>query len=72
MTGEETTRLVTLANRIAANLAFYEDGAERTADHLRRFWAPSMRHGLVQHLTAGGEGLTAVARGAAECLAREG
>jgi formate dehydrogenase subunit delta len=38
----EIEQLVKMANQIAANFNFHENGAERLADHLRRFWAPIM------------------------------
>ena len=43
----EREHLVRMANQIAANFRFHEDAANRVADHLRRFWAPSMKHQLL-------------------------
>lgn len=42
----EATHLVKMVNQIAANVAFHKDAAERLADHLQRFWAPSMLESL--------------------------
>jgi len=53
----EVERLVKMANQIADNLSFHDDSVERIADHLRRFWAPSMRQKLAEHIAAGGAGL---------------
>jgi formate dehydrogenase subunit delta len=46
-----------MANQIADNFSFHEDSVERVADHLRRFWAPSMREQLIAFQQAGGAGL---------------
>lgn len=54
--------LVTMANQIATFFASYPDQEEaRTeiASHLQRFWAPPMRHQLLQHIAQEqGEGLS--------------
>ena len=50
----EEDQLVKMANQIAENFSFHEDPAAMLADHLRRFWAPSMRQKLVR-LAAEGE-----------------
>jgi hypothetical protein len=42
---------------IADNFGFHDDAIERTADHLQRFWAPSMRQKLLDYHAGGGEGL---------------
>lgn len=54
---KEIDTLVKMANQIAANFSFHEDGAERLADHLLRFWAPVMTRQLREFAAAGGEGL---------------
>lgn len=54
---QEIEHLVKMANQIADNFSFHADAAERTADHLQRFWAPSMRQQLLEYDSAGGEGL---------------
>jgi formate dehydrogenase subunit delta len=53
----EIEQLVKMANQIAANFGFHEDGVARLADHLQRFWAPVMRKQLCDHAAAGGAGL---------------
>lgn len=64
-------RLVHMANQIA--VAFRTRGAEAaaqaTCEHIVRFWDPRMRRGLLAHLSAGGAGLNAIARAAADRLA---
>ncbi len=53
----EIEQLVKMANQIAANFSFHEDGVARLADHLQRFWAPVMRQQLCDYAAAGGAGL---------------
>lgn len=65
---QEVERLVKMANQIADNFSFHDDAVERTADHLRRFWAPSMRDKLVDFEAAGGNGLNEAARAAVQRL----
>jgi formate dehydrogenase subunit delta len=66
---QEIENLVKMANQIADNLGFHDDAVERTADHLRRFWAPSMRQQLLDYSAAGGDGLKPAARAAVRRLA---
>ena len=54
---QEIEQLVKMANQIADNFSFHEDAVDRLADHLQRFWAPSMRIKLIEFLDAGGDGL---------------
>jgi formate dehydrogenase subunit delta len=65
---QEIDNLVKMANQIADNLVFQDDAVERTADHLRRFWAPSMRQQLLDYSAAGGDGLKPAARAAVQRL----
>lgn len=48
----ELEQLVKMANQIAANFSFHEDGVARLADHLQRFWAPVMRKQLCDYAAA--------------------
>ncbi len=66
---QEVERLVKMANQIADNLSFHDDPVDRIADHLRRFWAPSMRQRLAAHAAAGGVGLKPGVMAAIERLA---
>lgn len=54
-------KLVMMANQIAANLAHEPDPAAATAEHIRLFWDPWMKSGLLRH---GNDGLSAVAAAA--------
>ena len=60
--------LVRMANQIASNAAHkpHDVAVQRTADHLREFWHPSMIRTLQGYVDAGGTGLTPIA---AEALA---
>ena len=57
MTGDESEHIRQMANQIAVNFSLHEDQAARIADHLTRFWAPSMRKLLTEYVEQGGEGL---------------
>ncbi|WP_298211279.1 formate dehydrogenase subunit alpha [Ferrimicrobium sp.] len=50
--GELRDDLVRVANQVGANFALYshEEAVAAIADHLRRFWAPSMRAEFMEHL----------------------
>ena len=66
---QDVERLVKMANQIADNFSWHDDAIERTAEHLRRFWAPSMRAKLGDFEAAGGKGLNEAARAAVRRLA---
>lgn len=66
----EATNLVKMVNQIAANVAFHEDAAERLADHLQRFWAPSMQESLARVAAAGKAELDPLVAEALEVLGR--
>jgi formate dehydrogenase subunit delta len=63
-------KLVYMANQIARYFAAQpgEVAAVQTADHLKSYWAPSMRADIVRHLAAGGAGLSPVAAAAVGVL----
>lgn len=67
-TPSERDHLVTMANQIAANFRYHDDAVDRIADHLGRFWAPSMRRQLVELTAAGDERLDAPVRQAVRRL----
>jgi formate dehydrogenase subunit delta len=52
-------KLVAMANQIGKFFATqpHEDAAAAIADHLRKFWDPRMRAGILAHLDQGGAGL---------------
>lgn len=60
--------LVRMANQIADFFKVHpeEEAIASTANHIRLFWDPRMRAKMTEHLAAGGEGLNALARQAAE------
>ena len=70
MTDTSTEALVRMVNQIADNYsALAPDVAVRAvANHLRQFWAPSMRAELIRWCDAGGDGLEDTSRAAAELL----
>jgi formate dehydrogenase subunit delta len=63
-------KLVHMANQIGT--FFRSQGSEAavsgTAEHIRKFWDPRMREGIVAHLDAGGAGLDPAVRQAIEQL----
>jgi formate dehydrogenase subunit delta len=63
-------KLVHMANQIGK--FFVSQGAETApaaiAEHLRKFWDPRMRAGILAHLEAGGAGLDPLVRDAVEKL----
>ena len=66
----DSAKLVTMANQIAGFFTVQRgEPAEAAAKHIADNWDPRMRAGLAAHLAAGGEGLSPVARAAAEALA---
>jgi formate dehydrogenase subunit delta len=67
---ETPESLVRMANQIASNAEHkpHDLAVQLVADHLRDFWAPSMRERLTAYVDAGGGGLTSVARAALERL----
>lgn len=54
-------QMIKMANQIAENFSFHDDQVERTADHLKRFWAPQMRRKLSGYVAGGGQGLSSPA-----------
>ena len=51
--------LITMANQIGDFFAPYppERSREGLRNHLRTYWDPRMRHALLAHIDAGGDGL---------------
>jgi formate dehydrogenase subunit delta len=65
---KEVEQLVKMANQIADNFSFHDDAVDRIADHLLRFWAPSMQEKLVEHVANHPEALKPAAREALKRL----
>ena len=73
MSDEQLQHLVKMANQIALNLSAFGDEsvvADKTADHLRRFWTPAMRGELSAHWRAGADDLSPVVCRALESESR--
>ena len=56
-------KLIRMANEIARNLRTQpgDQAVGATAEHIRSFWTPGMRAGLIAHAQAGGAGLDPIA-----------
>ena len=71
----ETTpdeRLVYMANQIAQFFAAqkHDEAVKGVSEHIAKFWDPRMRQRIRAHLTAGGAGLSPLAREAIAALTR--
>ena len=61
----DIAHLVKMANEIGAFFESEPDSAEGSravANHLRRYWEPRMRKAIVAHASAGGTGLSEIAK----------
>jgi hypothetical protein len=65
---QEVEQLVKMINQIAENFSFHVDAVDRIADHLQRFWAPSMQKKLIESGRAEGTDLQPAAREALKRL----
>lgn len=65
---QEIDQLVKMVNQIAENFSFHDDAVERIADHLQRFWAPSMQRKLIDYDHSEGADLKPEAREALQRL----
>ncbi len=65
------SKLVSMANQIGKFFVTQPgaDAAADVADHLKKFWDPSMIRAIVEHLRSGGEGMQPEVRLAVERLA---
>jgi len=71
MSDTELEHLIKMLNQIADNVAMGEADeliAPRVADHVTRFWAPSMKQKIFQYADGGGEKLCPASRQAIELL----
>jgi len=56
MAAKQVSQLVKMADQIALNLgAGHDPAADRTAEHIERFWTPAMIRQLVLFWREGGE-----------------
>lgn len=57
MSDSELEHLRKMANQISANFSFHDDQVARIADHITRFWAPSMRELFWNYIENDGQGV---------------
>ena len=65
MSDTELEHLIKMANQIAEHCAIGaapEVAADKIADHITRFWAPSMKQRLKHHLDHDGNGVNDLAK----------
>ena len=61
MTAKQVEQLVKMSNQIAQNLGAGRDqqlAANKTGEHIIRFWTPAMRAQLLEFWRGGGEGVS--------------
>jgi formate dehydrogenase subunit delta len=71
MGADQLHHLIKMANQIAANFAYEQDperAARAVAEHMLRFWSPTMRKDLHAYAASDGAALQPVARTAAAAL----
>jgi len=70
MSKSQLDTLVHMINQIAANNTAYEtaDAAQRIANHIKRFWARSMKKQIIAYHHSDGEALSPIAKLALEQL----
>jgi formate dehydrogenase subunit delta len=71
MSADQLHHLIKMANQIAANFAYEKDperAARAVAEHMQRFWSPTMRKDLRAYAAGDGAALQPVARAAAAAL----
>jgi formate dehydrogenase subunit delta len=73
MSHNSADKLVKMANQIGKFFAAqrHSDAVAGTAEHLKKFWDPRMRAGIISHLEHGGAGLDPVPLEAVQKLAGE-
>lgn len=74
MSHDSTEKLVKMANQIG-QFFVAQRAEERVADmaeHLRKFWEPTMRARIVEHVAHGGAGLDPIAVEAVKRLGAQG
>jgi len=72
MSHSSVDTLVKMANQIGDFFGSqrHSDGAAGVADHIKKFWDPRMRAGIIEHVAHGGVGLKPVVLEAIERLAK--
>ncbi len=71
MSHSTTETLVKMANQIGDFFGSqrHSDGAAGVADHIKKFWDPRMRAGIMEHVAHGGAGLNPLVLEALKLLA---
>ncbi|ARN75970.1 formate dehydrogenase subunit delta [Oceanicoccus sagamiensis] len=67
----ELDHLIKMINQIASNIAIGENdtvASEKVADHIRRFWAKSMKQQIISYVEQGGDQLQPAAIAAVRLL----
>tara|TARA_B110000014_G_C19921487_1_gene476736 strand:+ start:495 stop:734 length:240 start_codon:yes stop_codon:yes gene_type:complete len=67
----ELEHLISMINQIAGNIAIGQSdevAAEKVADHVKRFWAKSMKQKIIAYLEGGGDDLQPAASAAVRQL----
>ena len=65
MAGQQTENLIKMANQIALNFGENRNlklAAQRTGEHLEKFWTRARREQLINYAAEGGEGLSPAVR----------
>jgi formate dehydrogenase subunit delta len=71
MAGTELQHLIKMMNQISDNMALTENdelAAARVADHIKRFWARSMKEKIISYASSDGEMLQGVSMAAIRLL----
>ncbi len=71
MTDEQITNLIKMLNQIVNNNLHHDNVAEITANHMKRFWALSMKKNIIQYVNEKGHDLEPKAKQAVKLLARD-
>ena len=71
MSHSTSEHLVKMANQIGDFFGSqrHSDGAAGVADHIKKFWDPRMRAGIMEHVAHGGAGLNPLVLEALKLLA---
>ena len=71
MSHSTSDHLVKMANQIGDFFSSqrHVDGAAGVADHIKKFWDPRMRAGIMDHVAHGGAGLNPIVLDALKLLA---
>ena len=71
MAEEQLANLIKMLNQIVNNNMHHEDVAKITADHMKRFWALSMKQNIIRYVGSDGQELEPEAKQAVRLLAKE-